>query len=160
MYKHLKVVVALGVVTAAFAAPSLAQDSKRSKVGQLSCDISDGMGRIIGSKEPVNCMFTPSRPGRRENYTALITQFHGNPGVTEGNRIVWTVYAPVERPFGALAGGYRRASDEVTATVGTGSSGNVLVGASRRGIILQPISAPQQAEPVSGVTGLQLRQGW
>jgi hypothetical protein len=105
-------------------------------------------------------MFSPSLPGRREDYTALVTKFHGNPGAAGGNKMVWTVYAPIERPFGALAGDYHGANDEVTATVGTGSGGNVLVGGSRRGIILQSKAAPQQANPAIDVTGLQLRRGW
>ncbi len=160
MYKHLSALVALGVVTMAFALPSIAQNSERSKVGQLRCDISAGIGRIIASKEPVNCMFIPSRPGRRENYTAVISKVDRNLGATEGNELVWTVYAPIERPFGALAGNYRGANAEVTGTVGGGPSADVMVGGSKRSVILQPASAQPQTNLAISVAGLELRQGW
>lgn len=160
MYKYLSGFVALGAVTMVFAAPSLAKNSERSEVGHLSCDISAGIGRIIGSKDLVNCTFTPSRPGRREDYTASIERFDLNLAVTKGNKMVWTVYAPIERPFGALAGAYRGANAEAKATVGGGPAATVLVGGSDRSVILQPAPVQQQTNLAAGVARLELRRGW
>ena len=57
--------------------------------------------------------------------------------------MVWAVYAPTTRSFGALAGHYSGASAE--ATVGAGLGANVLVGGSNRTVTLQPVSVQGQA---------------
>jgi len=64
--------------------------------------------------------------------------------------MVWAVYAPTSRRYGALAGNYTGASAEATVCVGVGA--NVLVGGSNRTITLQPIS-------IQGQTGLNLAVG-
>jgi len=56
--------------------------------------------------------------------------------------MVWSVYAPTNRRFGALAGLYTGASAE--ATVGLGLGTNVLLGGSNRTIALQPFSIQGQ----------------
>ncbi len=73
-------------------------------------------------------MFTPSQPGPREVYTGSITKFGLDIGATAGGEMVWAVYAPTTRRFGALAGHYGGAIGE--ATVGAGLGANVLVGGS------------------------------
>ena len=71
--------------------------------------------------------------------------------------MIWSVYAPTTRRFGALAGHYSGASAE--ATVGAGLGANVLVGGSDRTVALQPISVQGQTglNVAVGVTGLDLR---
>jgi hypothetical protein len=64
--------------------------------------------------------------------------------------MVWAVYAPTTRRFGALAGNYSGATAE--ATVGAGLGANVLVGGSDRTVALQPLS-------VQGQTGLNVAAG-
>ena len=64
--------------------------------------------------------------------------------------MVWAVFAPTTRVFGALAGVYSGATAEATIAVGLGA--NVLVGGSNRTIALQPLS-------VTGQTGLNLAAG-
>ena len=78
-------------------------------------------------------------------------------GATTGGEMIWAVYAPTTRRFGALAGHYAGATAE--ATVGAGLGANVLVGGSRRTIALQPIAVQGQAglNVAVGVAGLDLR---
>jgi len=145
-------------VAAAVALPIPASaQANRTKVGTLSCDISGGIGLIITSKKDLTCMFTPSQPGPREVYVGSITKFGLDLGATAGGEMVWAVFAPTNRKFGALAGDYGGATAE--ATVGVGLGANVLVGGSDRTVALQPVSVQGQAglNVAAGVTDLRLR---
>ena len=157
MHKPLSAVAVLAVAAAvALPIPASAQ-ANRTKVGTLSCDISGGIGLIITSKKDLTCMFTPSQPGPREVYVGSITKFGLDLGATAGGEMVWAVYAPTTRKFGALAGNYGGATAE--ATVGAGLGANVLVGGSDRTVALQPISVQGQAglNVAAGVAELRLR---
>ena len=129
---------------------------ERVKVGTLACDISPGLGLIIGSQKQVACTFTPSRRGPREAYVGKINKIGLDIGATTGGELAWAVYAPTTRRHGALAGRYGGASAEVT--VGLGAGANVLVGGSNRTITLQPISVQGQAglNLAVGIAGLEL----
>src|SRR5664279_3463838 len=154
MHRRFSALAAVAVVAAvALPAPSMAQGRERTKVGSLTCDISAGIGLIITSKKELTCMFTPSQPGPREVYTGSITKFGLDLGATTGGEMIWAVYAPTTRKFGALAGQYGGASAE--ATVGA----DVLVGGSNRTVTLQPVSVQGQAglNLAVGVAGLELR---
>jgi hypothetical protein len=157
MRKPLNAVAVLAIAAAvALPIPASAQ-ANRTKVGTLSCDISGGIGLIITSKKDLTCMFTPSQPGPREVYVGSITKFGLDLGATAGGEMVWAVYAPSTRKFGALAGNYGGATAE--ATVGAGLGANVLVGGSDRTVALQPISVQGQAglNVAAGVAELRLR---
>jgi Protein of unknown function (DUF992) len=136
----------LGLVTAIGGAA--AQD--RVKAGTLVCDISGGIGMIIGSQKGVQCLFNPDMPGPREIYVGTISKFGLDIGATSGGQMVWAVYAPSTRTFGVLAGTYTGATAEVTFAVGLGA--NALIGGSNRTVALQPLS-------VTGQTGLNLAAG-
>ena len=157
MHRPLSAFAAL-VVAAAMASPipAMAQH-ERTKVGTLTCDISGGIGLIITSHKDVTCMFTPAQPGPREVYVGGINKFGLDLGATAGGEMVWSVYAPTTRRFGALAGNYGGASAE--ATVGAGLGANVLVGGSDRTVALQPLSVQGQAglNVAAGVAELTLR---
>ena len=158
MNKSLSTFAALAVATAvAMPVASFAQGRDRTKVGTLTCDISGGIGMIVASKKSVTCMFTPAQPGPREVYTGSITKFGLDVGATSGGEMVWSVFAPSNKKFGALAGHYGGASAE--ATVGAGVGANVLVGGSNRTVTLQPVSVQGQAglNLAVGVAGLELR---
>ena len=158
MHRPLSAFAALAVVAAvALPAPTMAQGANRTKVGTLTCDISAGIGLIIASKKDVTCMFTPSQRGPREVYVGSISKFGLDVGATAGGEMIWAVYAPTNRKFGALAGHYGGASAE--ATVGAGVGANVLVGGSNRTVTLQPVSVQGQAglNVAAGVAGLDLR---
>jgi hypothetical protein len=155
MQKMIGVVAAAAIGAAALIDAQPAQ--ALTKVGTLSCDISGGIGMIVGSQKAVRCMFTPSAGGRRDVYQGTITKFGLDIGATNGGRMVWAVFAPTNKIRGALAGEYAGASAE--ATVGAGARANVLVGGSNRTITLQPISVQGQVglNLAVGVAGLNLR---
>ena len=145
-------------IAAALAAPLPASaQANRTKAGTLTCDISAGIGMIIASKKRVTCIFTPSQPRAREVYTGSITKFGLDIGATAGGEMVWAVFAPSDRKFGALSGEYGGATAE--ATVGAGVGANVLVGGSDRTVTLQPLSVQGQTglNLAVGVAGLELR---
>jgi hypothetical protein len=149
MIRRFTVLTAFTVATALFAVPTAAQPT-HVKVGTLSCDISSGIGVIVGSTRQVACTFTPSQPGPRELYMGHITNFGLDVGATTGGHMIWAVYAPTDRARFALAGTYGGASAQ--ATVGVGVGANVLVGGSDRTVTLQPVS-------VQGQTGLNFAAG-
>src|SRR5512132_3765638 len=103
------------VVAAAVASPMPAMaQADRVKAGTLTCDISGGIGLIIASHKEVTCMFTPAQEGPREVYVGGINKFGLDIGATAGGEMVWAVYAPTTRRFGALAGNYTGATAEAT----------------------------------------------
>ena len=155
MTKPLSAVAVLAAVAAvavqlALPVSAMAQSSNRTKAGTLTCDISAGIGLIVGSKKNVTCVFTPAQPGPREVYVGSINKFGLDVGATSGGEMMWSVFAPSNKKFGALAGQYGGGSAE--ATVGAGLGANVLVGGSDRTVALQPVS-------LQGQTGLNLAVG-
>jgi len=129
----------------------------RVQAGQLTCDISGGIGLIFGSQRTLNCSFSPSVPGPVEFYAGTLTKLGIDLGVTSGGVMVWLVYAPTSRPAGALSGSYGGASAE--ASVGAGVGANVLIGGSNRTVELQPVSLQGQTglNVAAGVAGIDLR---
>lgn len=147
------------VLLAIAASPGPAAAQSHTKVGTLDCDISGGIGLIIGSRKEVTCAFSPSANGPREIYVGTISKFGLDIGATSGGRMVWAVYASTkEHRRGTLSGDYTGASAE--ATVGAGLGANVLVGGSNRTVALQPVSVQGQAglNLAVGVAELHLRQ--
>jgi hypothetical protein len=124
--------------------------AQRIKAGLLTCDVSAGIGFIIGSKKEVSCSFTPEGPGRREDYDGSISKFGLDLGVTGAGLMVWAVFTDTVAGPGFLAGDYVGASGEVSVAAGLGA--NVLIGGSNRTVALQPIS-------LSGQIGLNLAIG-
>ncbi len=157
MNRPFGVLAAVAVVAAVASPVSTMAQGERVKAGTLTCDISGGIGLIITSHKDVACIFTPSQPGPREVYVGGIDRFGLDLGATTGGEMVWAVYAPTTRRFGALAGQYSGASAE--ATVGAGLGANVLVGGSDRTVALQPLSVQGQAglNVAAGVAELTLR---
>ncbi|MGC1937516.1 MAG: DUF992 domain-containing protein, partial [Pseudolabrys sp.] len=106
MQKPLSVLTALAVVATAASPVATMAQAERVKAGTLTCDISGGIGLIITSHKEVSCIFTPSQPGPHEVYVGAINKFGLDLGATAGGEMVWAVYAPTTRRFGALAGNY------------------------------------------------------
>jgi Protein of unknown function (DUF992) len=131
--------------------------AQRVRAGLLNCDISAGIGLIIGSQRTVNCLFIPDIPGPQEGYYGTITKFGLDLGATVGCSMVWAVYADTSRGYGFLAGEYAGASGEATVAVGLGA--NVLIGGSNRTVALQPLSIQGQVglNVAVGVASLSLR---
>ena len=120
------------------------------KVGSLGCDVSGGIGLILGSKKSVRCTYQRASDGREEYYTGSIGKFGLDIGVTTSQHMVWAVFSPGQVGAGSLAGTYVGATAE--ATVGAGVGANVLIGGFNKTITLQPLS-------VTGQTGLNVAGG-
>jgi hypothetical protein len=130
--------------------PTVVQAQQRVQTGILTCDVSGGIGLIIGSQKSVNCIFAPSQPGRAEVYQGTISKLGVDIGVTTGGQMIWAVFSPTSAPYGGLAGNYVGAAAEATVAAGLGA--DVLVGGSNRSVALQPLS-------ISGQTGLNVAAG-
>jgi len=120
------------------------------KVGMLTCGVEGGVGYIIGSSKPVDCVYQPAGGGKVEHYTGRIGKLGVDIGVTGQTTIAWAVFAPGKVKRGALKGSYSGASAEATVIGGLGA--NVLVGGFRKTINLQPVSIQAQ-------TGLNIAAG-
>ena len=126
------------------------------QAGTLTCDISGGIGFIIGSHKELNCSFVPTLPGPPEFYSGAINKLGVDLGGTTGGVMVWAVYAPTTRAAGFLAGTYAGVSAEVTVAGGIGA--NILVGGSFRTVELQPLSVQEQTgiNVAAGVAEIEL----
>jgi len=140
--------VVLGL--AVMSGPTEAQRPAWEQAGTLNCDVSAGIGLIIGSRREVNCLFTPNYPAPPEQYVGAITKVGLDLGVTGGGQLVWAVQISTTRRRGVLAGSYAGASAEASAIVGLGA--NVLVGGNERSVALQPLS-------VQGQVGINVAAG-
>jgi hypothetical protein len=151
---------AIGVAALALAVASAdPAAAQRVRTGVLTCDVSAGIGLIIGSQKQVSCAFVPDRPGPQEAYGGSITKFGLDIGITGGGVMVWGVFTESFAGPGFLAGDYVGATGEVTIAAGLGA--NVLVGGSNRTVALQPVSVTGQIglNLAVGVADLHLRPG-
>ena len=152
--------IILGAVTSSILAAgvSLAQiPGAHVQAGTLTCDISGGIGFIIGSQKALNCSFVPALPGPPEFYSGVITKLGIDLGGTRGGVMTWGVYAPTSRAVGFLAGIYAGASAE--ATLGAGVGANILAGGSNHTVELQPLSIQEQTgvNIAAGIAEIELR---
>jgi hypothetical protein len=136
-----------------------AAPQERVPGGTLECDISGGIGLVLGSQRTVSCTFTPNTPGRPlEFYTGTISNYGVDIGVTSAGLMEWAVFfLPNARPVGALAGIYAGPTAQASLYVGAGA--NLLVGGSEGTVALQPLSVEGQlgVNIAAGVAGLELR---
>src|SRR5436189_4052399 len=98
----------------AICAPVQAQRPVWEQSGTLNCDVSGGIGFVVGSQRQVNCLFTPSYPAPPEQYVGTITKVGLDIGFTGAGQLVWSVLQSTSRRRGALAGNYAGASAEAT----------------------------------------------
>ncbi len=136
--------------------PAAAQS--RSNVGTLTCALAPSVGLIIGSRQRMDCRFTPGRGGRVDRYSGTAARLGLDIGFTAGGQMVWGVLAQTKGvKRGALAGTYVGASGDIA--VGLGVGANALIGGTNRSIMLQPLSVSGQAglNLALGVAGLELR---
>jgi hypothetical protein len=152
-----KRMIGLGTLAAASMIASAAVAQEQTQVGSLTCDVSAGIGLILGSQRQVYCTFTPALPGPVEIYTGSITRIGLDLGATTGGVMIWVVYAPYARPVGGLAGEYAGASAEASVVAGLGA--NVLVGGFGSAVALQPVSVQGQfgLNLAAGIAGLELQ---
>ena len=70
----------------------------------LSCDVSGGIGFIIGSQRRLSCLFTPDGGGPQEIYHGTISRFGLDIGATAGGIMVWAVFSEFVGPRPGFAG--------------------------------------------------------
>lgn len=127
--------VALGVAPAVVAADS------NTQIGTLDCDVSGGVGLILGSKKDMTCTFH-KKDGTEEKYTGRVTKIGLDIGETKAAHLKWEVLAPTtNEKAGALAGKYDGVTAEATVVGGVGA--NVLFSAGNN-LTLQPLSVQDQ----------------
>jgi hypothetical protein len=153
---------AIGAVVLASAVISIdPAGAQRVRAGVLTCDISAGMGFIIGSQKTVACNFAPEPPGPPQVYSGSISKFGLDIGATGGGVMVWAVFTDSLAPPGGafLADDYFGASGQVTVAAGLGA--NVLIGGSNNTVALQPLSVDTTVglNFALGVAELRLRPG-
>lgn len=153
---------AIGAAALAFATlPMDPAGAQRVRAGVLTCDISAGVGFIVGSQKSLSCTFAPEPPGAQHVYSGSISKFGLDIGATGGGVMVWAVFTDsIAAPGpGFLAGDYFGATGQVTVAVGLGA--NVLIGGSNRTVALQPVSVDSSVgvNLAVGVAELHLRPG-
>lgn len=143
--------LALGIV------PATAQQAGRARVGTLVCNISPGVGMIVGGQRQLSCILTSARGRAREAYEGTVSTLGLDIGATSGGQLTWAVFAPTTLRRAALAGTYVGAT--AGGTVGAGVGANLLVGGSDRTVTLQPLSVQAQTgvNIAAGVSNLELR---
>jgi hypothetical protein len=134
---------------------SLAQAGEEKKgvqVGALKCNEASGWGFVFGSSRDLKCVFSPAeKEGKALRFTGKIKKYGVDLGYKEQAVILWGVLATSEKVTpGELAGTYVGATAEAAWAGGLGA--NVLVGGSKKGFALQPLS-------VEGYAGLNLAAG-
>jgi hypothetical protein len=148
----------LSLLAAGMLAAPVVANAAQADVGTLDCDVSKGIGVIVGSKQDVDCTYTPSAPGdARQRYVGTITNFGLDVGTVEKGRMVWLVFNATREPVAGLGGNY--AGVTADASVGVGGGANVLVGGTSKTVSLQPVSLDGEVgvNLAVGVTALKLQ---
>ena len=123
----------------------------------MDCDVSAGIGVIIGAQQEVSCDFIPTDGGAKQAYKGKITEFGLDVGEITKAKMAWLVFAPASRSSEALAGTYAGVSAD--AAVGLGLGAKVLVGGEHGTVSLQPVSvqAEEGLNVAAGISALTLR---
>jgi hypothetical protein len=136
----------------------LAKDA-RVVAGTLTCKGKGTVGLILGSKQTLECAYSPAgKKNPKQAYTATITKLGLDIGIKGPSVMVWTVLGSTsELPGAALAGKYAGVSAD--ASVGVGAGANALLGGSKDSVVLQPLSVQGQTgvNLAIGVAGLTLK---
>jgi hypothetical protein len=149
---------ALAIAAAGLFLSTTSSFAQRSiHVGTLVCNFGTTVGMLVGSRQRMTCVFHRNN-GDIENYSGTFTRLGLDVGIVGAGRMAWTVFS---RTTGveprALVGSYAGAAADASLSIGGG--GNVLIGGSRRSIMLQPVSLQIQTgvNLAVGVGRLQLR---
>src|SRR4051794_41230539 len=92
------------LLAVAMCAPVQAQRPVWEAAGTLNCDVSGGIGFVVGSQRQVNCLFTPSYPAPPEQYIGTITKMGLDIGFTGGPLVFCGGITSTARRRGAAAG--------------------------------------------------------
>jgi hypothetical protein len=128
------------------------------RVGRLSCIGSPRVGRVLGSTQTLRCVFHRTGFSQRYVYEGKIRRVGLDVGVIQAGTLSWAVFARNSPRIGSgtLTGSYVGAS--ARAALGPGFGANVLIGGSRRSIVLQPLSIERKIgiNLAAGLTNLTL----
>ncbi|WP_439409158.1 DUF992 domain-containing protein [Bradyrhizobium sp. DASA03076] len=127
------------------------------RVGRLLCFSEPRVGLVLGSAQALRCVFYARRTGQPYIYEGRIRRIGLDLGVTSAGTLSWGVVARNSRIGPAtLRGNYVGASGAIA--LGPGLGANVLIGGSRRSIMLQPLSIERSIglNLAAGVTNLTL----
>lgn len=120
------------------------------RAGTLTCDTSARVGLVLGSRQDMRCVFLAAN-GQQYIYRGLIRRLGLDIGITRGGTLLWRVFARNSQiGRGTLRGSYIGASANVALGLGLGAK--LLIGGSRRSVVLQPLS-------VEGLIGINLALG-
>lgn len=126
-------------VSALISIVALPAHAERFRVGRLMCTSTPRVGWVIGSAQDLNCAFRASNSRRQYSYEGRIRRVGLDLGMTSGAVLSWNVFARSSRIGpSTLRGSYVGASGNIAFGIGLGA--NLLIGGSRRTIILQPLS--------------------
>jgi len=138
--RHVLVRMAAATVLAGLTALASAQERNHVRVGTLRCVEAYGWDLVFSSSHDLKCVFSGvERRAKHVRFTGEIKRYGVDIGFQENAVILWAVTSASGKfTPGAIAGKYAGATAEAAWAVGLGV--NVLVGGSRRGVALQPIS--------------------
>ena len=131
----------LGIVCASIFACADASPARAEtfRVGRLICISSPRVGLVVGSTRSLRCVFQQRGSSQQYIYKGRIRRVGLDVGVMGSGSLSWAVFARNSRIGpGTLRGNYVGASGSVA--LGPGFGANVLIGGSRRSIVLQPLS--------------------
>jgi Protein of unknown function (DUF992) len=154
--RTLRFLTLICVSTLVFASPSPAQ-GEAFRVGRLLCATTPRVGLVLGSTQSLRCVFHRRGSSKRYIYSGRIRRLGVDVGVTVAGTLSWAVFARNSRiGSGSLRGSYIGASGSIA--LGPGLGANVLIGGSRRSIMLQPLSFERGIgiSLAAGVTNLLL----
>jgi hypothetical protein len=146
--------IGAGVLACALMPPAHAE---RFRVGRLLCSGGARIGQGLGSEQSLRCVFHSTKRQQAYVYAGRIRRMGVDLGATSAFTLSWAVFARNSRIRpSTLRGTYVGASGNVA--VGPGLGANLLVGGSRRTIILQPLSVERSIgfHFAAGVTRLTL----
>ena len=136
MRMNLLLAAIAGALVCAIALPAHAE---RFRVGRLLCGSTPRIGLGLGSAQSLRWVFHARNSHRQYVYAGRIRRAGIDIGVTSAGVLSWAVFARNSRIGpSTLRGNYVGASGNVA--VGPGLGVNVLIGGSRRTIVLQPLS--------------------
>src|SRR5262249_7025855 len=147
---------AIGTIalTCAITLPARAE---RFRAGRLLCASTPRVGLVVGSTQSLRCEFHAISPPRQYVYVGRIRRVGLDLGATTAGSLSWAVFARNSHIGpGTLRGSYVGASGNVA--LGPGLGANVLIGGSRRTVVLQPLSVERSIgfNLAAGVTNLTL----
>jgi hypothetical protein len=137
---------------------SLPASSAAFRAGTLTCMSNPRIGLIIGSRQTLRCVFRLRNGSRQYIYEGTVRRIGLDLGITPSSALVWRVFARNSQVGrGTLRGNYVGASGSVA--FGPGLGANVLIGGSRRTVMLQPLSLERQigVSLAAGIATLTLR---